>query len=99
MRRHRFLFGVAALTFLATFTAAGCQNESTPAVVNGVVVPALAAQATALVNTAPVDQGSGSSDLAQATLGSGQADAQADAHEGGAECLTPEGAPFVAESC
>ncbi len=95
MRRHRFLFGVAALTFLATFTAAGCQNESTPAVVNSVVVPALAAQATALVNTATVDQGSGSPDLAQATLGSGQPDG----HEGGAECLTPEGAPFVAESC
>ncbi len=95
MRRHRFLFGVAALTFLATFTAAGCQNESTPAVVNSVVVPALAAQATALVNTADVEQGSGSSDLEQATLVRGQADA----NDGGAECLTPEGAPFVAESC
>jgi hypothetical protein len=95
MGRHRFLYGVAALTFVATFFAAGCQSDSTPAVANGVVVPAIAAQATALVNAATAAEQAKEHgvDLSHATLG------VPEAWGGGAECVTPEGAPFVAESC
>jgi len=97
MRRHRFLYGAAALTFIATFFAAGCQDESPPVVANAVVVPTLAAQASELVNkTTSADQAQKSrEDLSQTTLVEGIPEAWG----GGAECVTAEGAPFEAESC
>jgi hypothetical protein len=96
MVRHRFLYFVAALTFVATFIATGCQSESPPAV-NGVVVPAIAAQATSIVNAATAAEQAKEHgvDLSQATLVEGIPEAWG----GGAECVTPEGAPFEAESC
>jgi hypothetical protein len=95
MGRHRFLYFVTALTFVATFFATGCQSESTPAVANGVVVPAIAAQATALVNATTAAEQAKEHGVDLAILVEGIPETWG----GGAECVTPEGAPFVAESC